>query len=247
MLLAIAAVFLRPRKARRSASPSAGPDPLTIVGTSPVFAAGLLIFYSWFGVTWYFTRYLAPVAVVTVLLIATGVGRLVQSSRGVRPVGIAVVVTLLVFPVVTALRLDTQFLTADHRLATPKDAATGYAPIVQMLVRRVPRDAVAAGWQSGAVTFWAGERFTVLNLDGVVNPGRPSVQQTPSPHQSIDAAGGRGPPGVVPALATVSAPWQRSGTVRSLGQGQAPPTVPNKKDPRVRNPGAIVIAAELAR
>ena len=47
--------------------------PQLAVATLPVFAAGLLVFYVWFGVGWYFTRYLAPVACVATLMIAVAI------------------------------------------------------------------------------------------------------------------------------------------------------------------------------
>ena len=45
----------------------------------------LLGFYVWFAVTFYFTRYLAPVAMVVTLVIAVGVGALVRRLRSDRP------------------------------------------------------------------------------------------------------------------------------------------------------------------
>src|SRR5205814_8227942 len=57
--------------------------PQLAVAALPVFAAGLLVFYAWFGVAWYFTRYLAPVACVVALIIAVAVEH-VWRARGAR-------------------------------------------------------------------------------------------------------------------------------------------------------------------
>ena len=55
--------------------------PQLAVAALPLFAAGLLLFYAWFAVGWYFTRYLAPVACVVSLVIAVAVEH-VWATRG---------------------------------------------------------------------------------------------------------------------------------------------------------------------
>ena len=55
--------------------------PQLAVAALPLFAAGLLLFYAWFAVGWYFTRYLAPVACVVSLIIAVAVEH-VWATRG---------------------------------------------------------------------------------------------------------------------------------------------------------------------
>ena len=58
------------------------------------------------------------------------------------------------------------------RLGTPGfyDATTGYREVAKRVVLVPPRHSVVGGWQSGALSYFAGDRLTVVNLDGVVNP-----------------------------------------------------------------------------
>jgi len=134
----------------------------------PAFAAGLLVFYAWFGVVWYFTRYLAPVACVVTLVLAVGIAR-VSRTRGVWriPAFTATAVVVLVGSV-AAVRADSHNLTA----TTPSDLdhATGYRDAALTVVRRPATGEKLGAWQSGAFGYYANDRITVVNLDGVVNP-----------------------------------------------------------------------------
>ncbi len=47
-----------------------------MVAALPGYAIGLMFFYAWFGVGWYYVRYLAPVAMVATLAIAFGAAHL---------------------------------------------------------------------------------------------------------------------------------------------------------------------------
>jgi hypothetical protein len=50
------------------------------------------------------------------------------------------------------------------------DAATGYRQVASQAVLVPPAGSAVGGWNSGAVSYFAGNRITVVNLDGVVNP-----------------------------------------------------------------------------
>jgi hypothetical protein len=166
LLLAVVVASVRTLTPAREHERPAGP----IVAALPVFAAGLLLFYAWFGITWYFTRYLAPVAMVVTLLIALGAASLARVRVGARPVGAAIACAALVFPVFVGLRLNTRFFTAHDRISSTLDAATGYSEAARRVVATIPNGSVAAGMQTGATSYWADDRFTMVNLDGVVNP-----------------------------------------------------------------------------
>ncbi|HEY7134476.1 MAG TPA: hypothetical protein VIB48_05375 [Acidimicrobiia bacterium] len=166
VLLAAVVASTRSFGPARERERSAGP----IVATLPVFAAGLLLFYAWFGVTWYFTRYLAPVAMVVTLLVALGAARLARVHLGPRHAGMAIVCALLVFPLFVGVRLTARFFTANDHILSSSDAATGYSEPARRVVSKIPNGSVAAGMQTGATSYWADERFTMVNLDGVVNP-----------------------------------------------------------------------------
>jgi hypothetical protein len=135
----------------------------------PAFAAALLVFYAWFGLNWYFTRYLAPVACVSALLIAIFVGRVSQLERSRRVPALAALLLLAVVPLGAAVRADARDITADERHDLAFDATTGYRSPAKVLAGVVPPGSVVGAWQSGAYGFYA-DRATVVNLDGVVNP-----------------------------------------------------------------------------
>jgi len=61
-------------------------------------------------------------------------------------------------------------LTGDEPQVATFDSYTGYRDMALVVNERVPRGAVLAAWQSGAIGYYAGEDHTVVNLDGVVNP-----------------------------------------------------------------------------
>ena len=69
-LVALTAVWLR------AAHRDPDRDAWTVAPALPTFAAVLLLFYAWFGVSWYFTRYLAPVAWIVTVMLAIAVGAL---------------------------------------------------------------------------------------------------------------------------------------------------------------------------
>lgn len=175
--LAVRWVTRKPRQGvgERLASPT-GPGVRAIVGTLPAFAAGLLLFYAWFGVTFYFTRYLAPVAMILVVVVAAGVGGLASGHGRGRPLTLVVVSGILVVPTVSAAQLDAYYATTRSVPAVGPssphfyDAATGYREVTTQAVRVPPRGSVIGGWQSGALSYFSEGRLTVVNLDGVVNP-----------------------------------------------------------------------------
>ncbi|MGZ4754630.1 MAG: glycosyltransferase family 39 protein [Acidimicrobiia bacterium] len=152
----------------------------TLVPALPAFAAVLLVFYAWFGVTWYFTRYLAPVAWIVTVMIAAAIGALIRAGdpaptrrRGaVLPaIGIVIVSLLLVAAMRTDLKTMTkQYLpVATTGTAGAYDSATGFRDPVQTVLAQVPEGSRIAGWQSGALGYYGSNRV-VINLDGVVNP-----------------------------------------------------------------------------
>jgi len=142
--------------------------PQLAVAALPVFAAGLLVFYAWFGVVWYFSRYLAPVACVVALVLAVGIAR-VWRTRGVwRIPAVTATAVVLLVGAVAAVRADSHNLTATTRSGL--DHATGYRDAALTVVRRPATGQKLGAWQSGAFGYYANDRITVVNLDGVVNP-----------------------------------------------------------------------------
>jgi hypothetical protein len=112
---------------------------------------------------------------VAALMVAVAAARLAERLP-VRPLAIALVAVILVVPTAAAVQRDTRYLTVQHVLGaqagTPRfyDSTTGYREVVLRVVRVLPRHSVVGGWQSGALSYFAGDRLTVVNLDGVVNP-----------------------------------------------------------------------------
>jgi hypothetical protein len=151
-------------------------DAMPFAATLLVFAAALLAFYAWFGVTYYFTRYLAPVALAATLVVAVGVGRLAESRLPFRHLALSAVALAAVVPIAASFGTDAWYLTAKERAVTRLgevssfDTATGYAGVAQRIALLPPRGSVLAGMQSGAIGYFGQPRLTVVNLDGVVNP-----------------------------------------------------------------------------
>jgi hypothetical protein len=171
--VAVAGVWLL--RSRRATTAAAPPSRWMIAGTLPAFAACLLVFYAWYGVTFYFTRYLAPVAMVVALVVATAAAR-AASRLPTRTLAPALVAAVLVVPTAAALAADAHYLNVQRvpggKLGTPAfyDATTGYRDVAIRVAQIPPPHSIVGGWQSGALSYFAGDRLTVVNLDGVVNP-----------------------------------------------------------------------------
>jgi hypothetical protein len=179
VLLAVAALWVRRRRQHSVVDPSvtlSGPGAWAVAASLPAFAAGLLVFYAWFGVTFYFTRYLAPVALVAVVIVAAVVGRVASSAARWRPPALVGLAALLAVPVVGAGQADAHDLTVRAVPQVPLgsahfyDAATGYRQVTSQAMLVPPPGSVVGGWNSGAISYFAGKGVTVVNLDGVVNP-----------------------------------------------------------------------------
>ena len=144
--------------------------PQLAVAALPVFAAGLLLFYAWFGVGFYFTRYLAPVACVVSLIIAVGVERVWQTRGTWRiPLFVGTAAVLLV-GFVAVVRATHRNLTDTQVPAVSFDSITGYRDAAMAVVQIPPEGSVLGAYQSGAYGYYANDRLEVVNLDGVVNP-----------------------------------------------------------------------------
>ena len=144
--------------------------PASAVAVLPLYGIGLMVFYVWFGVGWYFTRYMAPVAMVVTLVIGVGVGRLWSWAGRQRAVALGIAGALAVVALVVVGIGTVHNLTGDEPQVAAFDSYTGYRDMALVVNERVPRGAVLAAWQSGAIGYYAGEDHTVVNLDGVVNP-----------------------------------------------------------------------------
>ena len=154
-------------------------DSWTIAPAFPAFAAVLLMFYAWFGVTWYFTRYLAPVAWILTLMIAAAIGAVMRArataSRRRGAVLIAIAISVVSLLLISALVTDVKTMTKQYLpiattgTASAYESATGFRDPVQTVLAQVPDGSRIAGWQSGALGYYGTNRV-VINLDGVVNP-----------------------------------------------------------------------------
>jgi hypothetical protein len=192
--------------------------PQLAVAALPVFAAALMLFYAWFGVTWYFTRYLAPVACIVALIISVGVEHVWRSRGAWRiPLFLGTAAALLVGLVVVA-RATNYNLTAERAVQpTPNDSATGYRDAALVVVQVPPEGAVLGSWQSGAFGYYADDRLQVINLDGVVNPDAEAAQRE---HRTIAYMRDRGVTWMVDW--TLHIIWFN---IKSKEQMHPPPTV----------------------
>ena len=131
--------------------------------------AGLLIFYAWFGVSWYLTRYLAPAACVAALLLAVLAARVARVAIRGAP-GLTALALIAAVPVWGAVEANAHSLSATRNSTSALDAITGYRDMALVVVRDPPAGSVVGAWQSGALSYFADGRITVVNLDGLVNP-----------------------------------------------------------------------------
>jgi hypothetical protein len=144
-----------------------------VVGVVALFGLALVVFYAWFGFSSYLSRYLAPVAAVTTLLIACAIGRFAAGRR--RRVLLSIATMLVAVAVVT----DVQLFRSDESPRVSEAAVyaglvnVGYRDAIDAAIAEVPRGSRVGGWQSGALAYFAEDRLEVLNLDGVVNPDSP--------------------------------------------------------------------------
>lgn len=152
--------------------------PQLAVAALPLFAAGLLLFYAWFAVGWYFTRYLAPVECVVSLVIAVAVEH-VWATRGTWRVplfvGATAVLMVGLFAVVRATNHNLTETNASQ--STAYETATGYRDMANTVLALTPPGSVFGSWQSGAFGYYADDRVKVVNLDGVVNPAAADAQE----------------------------------------------------------------------
>lgn len=176
VVIATAALF-RSSFARSSAQRAHA----AVLGVAVTFALAITVFYGWFNVPYYLSRYLGPVVMVETLLIGCGAAWLVgRVSRGrhqnvereprvLSPIrwSVATGVAVLLAMVVLARPLGAGETVS---LAGARyESATGYRPQVLAALKRIPPGAVIGAAQSGTLSFFAVDR-TVVNLDGVVDP-----------------------------------------------------------------------------
>jgi hypothetical protein len=145
-------------------------QPQPAVAALPVFAAGLLVFYAWFGVGWYFTRYLAPVAAVATLAISVLVARVAALHGGWQLPAVGSLALLLLVGGIAAITASEHNLTATRGTASRFDSVTGYRDAAMTVVRVPPQGSTLGAWQAGAFAYYANDRITVVNLYGVVKP-----------------------------------------------------------------------------
>lgn len=144
--------------------------PQLAVAALPVFAAGLLLFYAWFGVAWYFTRYLAPVACIATLIIAVAVEHAWRTRGAWRIPVLVTTAAVLVVGLLAVVRATDRNLSNTQVTASAFDSVTGYRDAARAVVAVPPEGSVMGAWQSGAFGYYANDRIQVVNLDGVVNP-----------------------------------------------------------------------------
>ncbi|MBS1847786.1 MAG: hypothetical protein JST73_05865, partial [Actinobacteria bacterium] len=151
---------------------------------SPAYAAaaalfGLVVigFYTWFSVSWYTYRYTAPGGVITTVIIACGIGRLVAERR-IRPVG-PVIAALTVLALVVAFgRPMARMLQREATTSSANFTSVRFDKFVPSTNLRssaiaankmTPPGAKIGTWNSGAMSYFATDGRHVVNLDGVVN------------------------------------------------------------------------------
>jgi hypothetical protein len=148
-----------------------------------------MVFYVWFGVGWFFTRYMTPVAMVVTLVLAVALARVWAWQGRPRLVALGLAAALAIIVIVVIGIGTAHNLTADVPNEAAFDSYTGYRDMALAVNERVPRGAVLGAWQSGAIGYFAGEDHTVVNLDGVVNPDAADATRDGTIPQYVRARG----------------------------------------------------------
>jgi len=162
VLLALVAAVVLARRGRRG-------DPRRVAAVLPLFAAGLLGFYSlYLGALWFDTRYLSPVNAVATLLVALAAAALwPRRRRRAAAVGVGVFGLALLASVVGDVR--DLVIAPSSTVDIGYDGAKGYREAATETIAAAPPGAIVGSLQSGALTYYAGDRIQVINLDGVVD------------------------------------------------------------------------------
>ena len=153
--------------------------PQLAVAALPLFAAGLLLFYAWFAVGWYFTA-LPRAGCVRGVADHRGRGRARVGHtrdvagpvvrRGHRGLGGGAVRG-------RARATNHNLTETNASQSTAYETATGYRDMAATVLAMTPPGSVFGSWQSGAFGYYADGRVKVVNLDGVVNPAAADAQE----------------------------------------------------------------------
>jgi hypothetical protein len=101
-------------------------------------------------------------------VLAVGIARVWRTRGAWRIPAFAATSVVVLVGTVAAVRANSHNLTATTR--SDLDHATGYRDAALTVVGRPATGQKLAAWQSGAYGYYANDRITVVNLDGVVNP-----------------------------------------------------------------------------
>lgn len=155
------------RLARDAAHGEAGMQ--GVLRAAACFAVLLVLAYALvqFG-SWYFDRYLYPVACVLILGLCAVFER-AASARGARQLGAQTAFVLVLLCTGFVLHADTRRLTA----RSAQKNRMGYMQVAQWAARTFAPGTVVGSLQSGALAYFA-RQLEVVNLDGVVN--KPCLQ-----------------------------------------------------------------------
>jgi hypothetical protein len=132
--------------------------------------AGLLaLFYScYLPVVWFFDRYLAAAQLCVCILFGLGFARALGPGRAAARLsaGAAAGLALLCAAVQSARPLVSE---PDLAELWAVEGPTGYRRPVRAALAELPPGAIVGALQSGALGYYAGHAFEVVNLDGVVS------------------------------------------------------------------------------
>ena len=146
-------------------------DPRRVAAVLPLFAVGLLGFYSlYLGAVWFDTRYLAPVTAVATLLVALTAATAWTHRRHPAALG---GLTLLSLALGVSVAGDARDLLTSPTATVDigYDGAKGYREAATDTLAATPPGAVLGSLQSGALSYYADTyNVQVINLDGVVDP-----------------------------------------------------------------------------
>jgi len=144
-----------------------GADPMLALVIHGVIIAFFYTFY--LPALWFFRRYLHQTHAVVTLLLAIFAAELWR-NRSRRRIAVPVLIAFAFF--VALSFFQSSLFTWTNPSMTPDvslHGAKGYREVSRDVFKILPEKAVLGALQSGALAFYGWNRFTVVNLDGVVD------------------------------------------------------------------------------
>jgi hypothetical protein len=140
--------------------------PITALKIHALIIGSFYAFY--LPAIWFFRRYLEPLQLIWLLALVTTLAPLLEKNWQRHKVAvIAIMISLPCIGFVNSMKYINK--TPEGSVRSGYDGATGYHDAAMQMLRQTPDGARLGALQSGALAYFADKKYSVINLDGVVN------------------------------------------------------------------------------